>query len=88
MRKAAIERYESAKEAPPRKLWCPVTQDYFDAGTMKAAHIVPHRLGPGIADYIFGSGNGSRLNSADNCLIIHTFVENPADDLILPPHRE
>lgn len=80
MRKAAIERYESAKDAPPGKLWCPITQDYFDAGQMKAAHIVPRRLGPGVVDYIFGSGNGSRLNTADNCLIIHPFAEESFDN--------
>ncbi|KAF7506279.1 hypothetical protein GJ744_012087 [Endocarpon pusillum] len=80
MRKAAIERYESAKDARPGKLWCPISQDYFDAEWMRAAHIVPRRLGSGVVDYIFGSGNGSRLNTTDNCLIIHVNVERSFDN--------
>lgn len=38
MRESAIQVYESRKDAPEGKLWCPVAQDYFNAKQMKAAH--------------------------------------------------
>lgn len=75
VRKSALQVYESAKGAPDGKLWCPISQDYFDEQSMKTAHIVPHRITPSVVDYIFGLGSGSRLGTADNCLILHASVE-------------
>ena len=74
MRKSALEVYESAKGAPKGKLWCPISQDYFDEQWMKAVHIVPHRITPSVVDYILGLGSGSRVDTADNCLMIHESV--------------
>lgn len=42
---------------------------------MKTVHIVPRRLGPAVADYIFGACAGSLLNTADNYLIVYISVE-------------
>ncbi|MCJ1427026.1 hypothetical protein MMC29_004929, partial [Sticta canariensis] len=80
MRNPALVVYESAKGAPKGKLWCPISQDYFDEQWMKTAHIVPHRITPSVVDYIFGLGSGSRLNTADNCLMIHSTVEHQFDN--------
>lgn len=80
MRTSAIRVYESAKGAPKGRLWCPISQDYFDFIDMKAAHIVPRRLGPSLVDYIFGEGSGSRLNTADNCLMLERRVERGFDN--------
>ena len=80
MRKAAIETYGSTDAAPPGKLWCPISQDYFDATGMRAAHIVPRMLGPAVLDYIFRAGTGSRLNTADNFLIVHNTAEIQMDN--------
>lgn len=80
MRLSALQVYESAKGAPKGKLWCPISQDYFNSSQMKSAHIVPHRITPSVVDYIFGLGSGSRLNTADNCLMIHGSVEEAFDN--------
>jgi hypothetical protein len=80
MRKSAIQMYDAEKDAPKGKLWCPISQDYFETHYMKTAHIVPRRLGPSVVDYIFGSGTGSRLDTSDNCLFIHTSVERNFDN--------
>ena len=42
---------------------------------MVAAHIVPRSLSPAPVDYVFGKGSSSRVNTADNYLFIHVFVE-------------
>ncbi|KAF7505232.1 hypothetical protein GJ744_001095 [Endocarpon pusillum] len=79
MRESAIQVYESRKDAPEGKLWCPIAQDYFNTSQMKAAHIVPSRLGPGLVEYLFGSGSSSRLHTWDNCLILCSSVEENFD---------
>ena len=76
MRKQALRVYESGKEAPKGKLWCPISRDYFSVPHMVAAPIVPTSLGASLTEYISGSGSSSRLNIADNCLLIHCSVED------------
>lgn len=87
MRRSAIQVYESAKGAETGSLWCPVSHQYLESQDMKAAHIVPRRLPPSFLDYIFGNGNGSRLHTADNCLIVHQTVERHFDngDFVIIP---
>lgn len=75
LRRSALITYESAKGAKRGKLWCPITRDYFDEQALRAAHIVPRALGAGLVDYIFGVGTGSRLNTSDNCMMIHKDAE-------------
>ena len=80
MKKASITVYEAGKGAPfDGKIWCCVSQDYFDQSDVRAAHIVPHTLGPELVDYIFGTGSGSRLDTADNCILMHRNVERAFD---------
>ena len=64
-----------------------VSQEYHDRTNVHAAHIVPRALGPELVDYIFGSGSGSRLDSWDNCLLVHRDVETAFDngDFVLLP---
>ena len=81
MKETAIKVYEAGKDAPFKgKIWCCISQDYFDQENVRAAHIVPHALGPELVDYIFGSGSGSRLDTADNCLLMHEYVEKSFDN--------
>ena len=80
LRKSALITYESAKGGKYGKLWCPIMRDYFDKWIMRAARIVPRALGAGLVDYIFGVGTGSRLNTADNCLMIHEHAERALDN--------
>lgn len=79
MRKDAIQLYGSGLGAPEGELWCPINKHYYTAQFMKAAHIVPASLGPELADYVFGTGSGSRLFRADNCLILHPFAKRAFD---------
>ena len=79
MRTAAIARYNPTADATDGRWWCPVTRDYFEPNHMNAAHIVPSMVGPEIADYVFGAGSGTRLFSADNCLLLHRTVEEHFD---------
>ena len=81
MKETAIRAYEAGKDAPFKgKIWCCITQCFHDQVNVHAAHIVPHALGPELVDYIFGSGSGSRLDTADNCLLIHEYVERAFDN--------
>lgn len=81
MKETAMTVYEAKKDAPVMgKIWCCISQDYFDQTNVRAAQIVPHALGPELVDYIFGSGSGSRLDTSDNCLLIHNTVERAFDN--------
>ena len=81
MKKSSIIVYEAGKGAPSKdKIWCCITQDYYDKHNVIAAHIVPHSLGPELVDYIFGAGSGSRLDSADNCILMYRSVEKAFDN--------
>lgn len=80
MRESAIQVYESRKDAPKGKLWCPIAQDYFNAKQMKAAHIVPSRLGSGLVEYLFGPGISSRLHTWDNCLMLCSSAKESFDN--------
>ena len=80
MKETAISVYEASKGAPFKgKIWCCITQSYFNKDNVRAAHIVPHALGPELVDYIFGSGSGSRLDRSDNCLLMHHTAEQAFD---------
>ena len=79
MRSDAIKKYGAGVDAPEGELWCPIAQDYFQATSFKAGHIVPHRLGPEVADYLFGAGVGARLYSADNCILMLSEAEGLFD---------
>ena len=81
MKAAAIQVYEVKKDTPIiGKIWCCVTQRYYDQEKVRAAHIVPHSLTPSLVDYIFGNGSGARLDTADNCLLMHSDVERAFDN--------
>ena len=88
MKDAAIAGYETFKGAPKSgRHWCPITQAYHDKSLITAGHIIPHSLGPEVVDYICGPGAGSRLNSADNCLLMESKVEkhfNKGHFVLLP----
>ena len=73
-------KYDPAKDAPQNKWWRPLLAGYYDSTNFIAAHIVPYRLGPEVVDYLFGAGSGSRLNSPDNCMIIHRDAEHLLDN--------
>ena len=76
MKKAAIVVYEARKDAPfKNKIWCCITQRYYDKDKVRAVRIVPHAVGPGLVDYILGTGSGLRLDTADNCLLMHQDAE-------------
>lgn len=56
---------------------------------MRAAHIVPRALQAELVDYIFGVRTGSRLNTADNYLIIHQQAEHALnnENFVLVPAK-
>ena len=80
MKDAAVLRYGANLDAPKGKLWCCISQDWFDSSSIHAAHIVPHASRPSLVDYIFGAGSSARLNTADNCLLVHETVERSFDN--------
>ena len=80
MREEAIKEYEVESDAQEGKLWCAISGGFFDKSQMKAGHIVPHRLGAEAVDYIFGQGSGSRISSADNCILMHASVGTQFDN--------
>lgn len=80
MKKQSVARYEASKGAKEKgQIWCCITQAYHEQEDIRAAHIVPHSLSLELADYIFGSGSGTRMDSVDNCLLIHSSVERAFD---------
>ena len=81
MKETSIAVYEAAKGAPSEgKIWCCITRNYYDLSKVKAAHIVPYALRPGIAEYMFGKVSGTRLDTSDNCLLMHEYVEEAFDN--------
>ena len=77
MKRTSIMVYEAKKDAPfKNKIWCCITRNYYDKDKVRAVHIVPHALGPAFVDYILGTGSGSRLDTVDNCLLMHQDVEH------------
>ena len=79
VRRSAIQVYDATKDAPEGDLWCPISGSYHNKSFVKAVHIVPHRIGPEAVDYIFGNGSGARLDTADNCVMMHATVEMAFD---------
>ena len=79
LRKASIKYYGSDTDAPPGRLWCPLTRHYWLADEMVCAHIVPHRMGEEMAEYIFGEGKGTRLMRVENTLMLRRPVEKSFD---------
>ena len=80
LKETAIKKYEARKGASSKnEIWCCFNREYFPVSTVRAAHIVPRQLGPELMEYIFGSGSGLRLDSADNCLLLERNVEEAFD---------
>lgn len=82
MRNASVEAYKPGTGAPEgleEKYWCPIAKGWFDAESIKAAHIVPRSIRPEVVEYLLGRGSSSRLNTSDNCLLIHESVERAFD---------
>ena len=80
MRSQSITKYEARKGALRKEfLWCCITQRYWSQD-VRAAHIVPQSLGPELAEYIFGSGSGLRMDTSDNCLLTHISAERSFDN--------
>lgn len=84
LRTDTIEAYGAtpSRDDPKYKgfLRCALTGEISKAIRIKAAHIVPYSLGEELACYIFGSGQGLRLNRPENCLMMHTDVEQAFDN--------
>ena len=81
MRSQSITKYEARKGALTKEfLWCCITRRYWSQEDVRAAHIVPQSLGPELAEYIFGSGSGLRMDTSDNCLLMHISAERSFDN--------
>ena len=81
MRNQSITKYEARKGALTKgALWCCITRRYWSQEDVRAAHIVPQSLGPEFTEYIFGSGSGLRIDTSDNCLLMHRSAERSFDN--------
>lgn len=81
MKNQSVTKYEARKGALGKDtLWCCITQRHWPQDDVRAAHIVPHALGPGLAEYIFGSGAGLRMDTSDNRLLMHVSAERSFDN--------
>ena len=91
MRRDAIQAYTPGKDAPSDDTyWCPIAQTYFPKEDVKAAHLVPYSVSRGLADYLFGEGSGSRMDKADDCLMIQNHLETSMDSqqsVVIPVDR-
>ena len=88
LKRTSVAVYEAGKDAPfEDKIWYCVTRRYYDREKVRAVHIVPHALGLELVDYIFGTGSGLRLDTADKCLSMHEDVEQSFsnDNFVLIP---
>jgi hypothetical protein len=59
---------------------CALTGEFSRAFNVNAAHIVPYSLGEELACYIFGAGQGLRLNRPENCLMMNKEIEQAFDN--------
>jgi HNH endonuclease len=75
----ATEKDIDGGNAGPSWLQCLISGEFRPKEEIKAAHIVPASLGPELVDYIFGNGTGSRLFSADNCMMLYHGLEKAFD---------
>ncbi|KAM0802259.1 hypothetical protein BDR22DRAFT_887507 [Usnea florida] len=81
MRSQSITKYGARKGALTKDpLWCCITQRYWPQEEVRAAHLVPQSLGPELAEYVFGSGSGLRMDTSDNCLLMHISAERSFDN--------
>ena len=81
MRSQSITKYEAKKGALSKgDLWCCITRRHWPQEDVRAAHIVPQSLGPELAEYFFGSGSGLRIDTSDNCLLMHISAERSFDN--------
>ena len=81
MKNQSITKYEARKGALTKDaIWCCITRRHWPQEDVRAAHIVPQSLGPELAEYIFGSGSGLRMDTSDNCLLMHISVERSFDN--------
>ena len=82
---------EATPPVDPSWLWCPVLQSFVAPKDIKAAHIIPRTMRPGLADYIFGEGKGEEIDTAKNCMLLHHVVEAAFDKghlVFLPINRD
>jgi HNH endonuclease len=55
---------------------CALTGEFSRAYCVNVVHIVPHSLGEELACYIFGAGQGLRMNRPENCLMMNREIED------------
>ncbi|KAL8712698.1 MAG: hypothetical protein Q9220_003230 [cf. Caloplaca sp. 1 TL-2023] len=80
LREAVKEQYQSCADAPHKDYaWCPISKDYFSTDDMTVAHIVPQNLGATVINHIFGAGSSLRINTTQNCLLVHKTVARNLD---------
>jgi len=81
MKATAVKVYEVRKDAPRKnQIYCVISRGWFDYEDMNAGYIVSRRIGPEAFEYVFGNGSGSRLDTSDNCLLMHRTVERNMDN--------
>ena len=87
LKRSSIATYNADQGAPQNELWCCVTRGYHHEPYVRASHIVPWTLDPAVVDYIFGYGSAARMDTPDNCLLLHEYIERAFDNgnLVLLP---
>ena len=82
-RRLLVDDYEARNPDGGDGLWCPVVKDFIIPEMVKAAHIVPNKLGQKRMDTIFGPDSAHELFSARNGLLLHTSIEENFDRHLL-----
>ena len=82
-RRLLVDEYEARDPDGGDGLWCPVVKDFIIPSVVKAAHIVPNKLGQKRMDTIFGPDSSHELFSARNGLLLHTSIEEKFDRHLL-----
>jgi hypothetical protein len=84
LRTDTIKAYGAAPSKDDLKykgfLRCALTGEFHRAVRIRAAHIVPYALGEELAGYIFGPGQGLRLNRPENCFMMHMDIKKAFDN--------
>jgi hypothetical protein len=80
LRQQSIRCYESDKGLRCKDtLWCPILAEETDVDSMRAAHIVPHKVQPAIMSHILGVGADTQKWEPSNSLMIHSEFEKAFD---------
>ena len=82
-RRLLVDEYEARDPDGGDGLWCPVAKDFILPLAVKAAHIVPIRLGQKRMDTSFGLNSAHDLFSARNGLLLHSSIEEKFDRHLL-----